>query len=164
MATRSFIGVVVNPQDNGKTIEPNIELFGKEIETYSDVPELHKTVIKDSTKVIRIYHHWDGYPSGLGKTLTEEFNSYEKALNLITFGDASSINGTSAAFYNSCRKGEDWDNTKPRQYDTETEYEVTCDEDYAYLFKDGKWYVKNCWAEKGGAEWQELTEKLINEN
>ena len=158
MATRSFIGVVVNPQDKGKAIEPSLELLGKEIETTLENPELHTTTIDESTEVIRIYHHWDGYPSGVGKTLLEEFNSYEKAINLIAFGDASTINGTNAVFYNSWREGEDWKHTKPRQYTSEQAYEDSCDEDYAYLFKDGKWYVKNCWAEKGGAEWQELTD------
>ena len=159
MATRSFIGVVVNPQDKGKAIEPSLELLGKDIETFLENPEFHTTTIDESTEVIRIYHHWDGYPSGVGKTLLEEFNSYEKAINLIAFGDASTINGTTAVFYNSWRDGEDWKRTKPRQYTSEQSYEDSCDEDYAYLFKDGKWYVKNCWADKSEQDWKELTEE-----
>ena len=158
MATRSFIGVVVNPQDKGKAIEPSLELLGKDIETILENPEFNTTTIDESTEVIRIYHHWDGYPSGVGKTLFEEFNSYEKAINLIAFGDASTINGTRARFYNSWRDGEDWRHTKPRQYTSEQAYEDSCDEDYAYLFKDGKWYVKNCWSDKD-TDWKELTEE-----
>jgi hypothetical protein len=88
----------------------------------------------------------------------EEFNSYEKAINLIAFGDASDICGTNAVFYNSWRDGEDWKITKPRQYTSEQAYEESCDEDYAYLFKDGKWYVKNCWSDED-TDWKELTEK-----
>lgn len=160
MATRSFIGVVVNPQDKGKAIEPSLELLGKDIETILENPEFHTTTIDESTEVIRIYHHWDGYPSGVGKTLLEEFNNYEKAINLIAFGDASTINGTDAVFYNSWREGEDWRHTKPRQYTSEQAYEDSCDEDYAYLFKDGKWYVKKCWADKSEQDWKELTEIL----
>ena len=133
MATRSFIGVVVNPQDNGKTISPSLELLGKDIESFLNEAEFHDTLIEDSTKVIRIYHHWDGYPDGVGKTLLEEFNSYEKAINLMSFGDASDICGTNAVFYNSWREGEDWKHTKPRQYTSEGEYEALADEDYAYL-------------------------------
>ena len=162
MATRSFIGVVVNPQDKGKAIEPSLELLGKEIETTLENPEFHTTTIDESTEVIRIYHHWDGYPSGVGRTLFEEFNSYEKAINLIAFGDASTINGTDAVFYNSWREGEDWKHTKPRQYTSEQAYEDSCDEDYAYLFKDGKWYVKNCWSDED-TDWKELTEELTKE-
>ena len=159
MATRSFIGVVVNPQDNGKTISPSLELLGKDIESHLEKPEFHDTVIEDTTKVIRIYHHWDGYPDGVGLTLLEEFNSYEKAINLIAFGDASSITGTNAVFYNSWRDGEDWKITKPRQYASEQSYEESCDEDYAYLFKDGKWYVKNCWSDED-SDWKAVEEVI----
>jgi hypothetical protein len=159
MATHSFIGVVVNPQDNGKTISPSLELLGKEIFTWLDKPEFHDTVIEETTKVIRIYHHFDGNPDGVGKTLLDEFNSYEKAINLIAFGDASSIIGTNALFYNSWREGEDWKHTKPRQYTSEQAYEESCDEDYAYLFKDGKWYVKNCWSEED-TDWKAVEEVI----
>lgn len=159
MATRSFIGVVVNPQDNGKTISPSLELLGKEIFTWLDKPEFHDTVIGETTKVIRIYHHWDGYPDGVGKTLLNEFNSYEKAINLISFGAASSIIGTNALFYNSWRAGEDWKDTKPIQYTSEQDYDDSCDEDYAYLFKDGKWYVKNSWSGEDG-DWKAVEEVI----
>lgn len=159
MATRSFIGVVVNPQDNGKTISPSLELLGKDIESFLKEAEFHDTVIENSTKVIRIYHHWDGYPDGVGQTLLDEFNSYEKAINLIAFGDASDINGTTAVFYNSWREGEDWKRTKPRQYASEQAYEESCDEDYAYLFKDDKWYVKNCWSDED-TDWKAVEEVI----
>ena len=159
MATRSFIGVVVNSQDNGKTISPSLELLGKDIESFLKEAEFHDTVIEDSTKVIRIYHHWDGYPNGVGKTLLKEFNSYEKAINLIAFGDASTIVGTDATFYNSWREGEDWKITKPRQYTSEQAYEDSCNEDYAYLFKDGKWYVKNCWSDDD-TDWKAVEEAI----
>ena len=46
MATRSFIGVVVNPQDNGKTISPSLELLGKDIESHLAEAEFHDTVIE----------------------------------------------------------------------------------------------------------------------
>jgi hypothetical protein len=150
---------VVNPQDNGKTISPSLELLGKGIESHLEEAEFHDTVIEDSTKVIRIYHHWDGYPDGVGQTLLDEFNSYEKAINLIAFGDASDICGTNAVFYNSWREGEDWKITKPRQYTSEQSYEDSCDEDYAYLFKDGKWYVKNCWSDED-TDWKAVEEAI----
>lgn len=157
MATRAFIGVVVNPQDKGKTIEPNLELLGKAIHTQLiGSPEFHKTKINETTEVICIYHHNDGSPCSLGETLLDEFNSYDKALNLVSFGDASTINGYSATFYNSWREGESWENTKPTQCDSIDEYREMCDEPYTYIFKDEKWYVRE-WNE----DWKEL-EDIIN--
>ena len=117
-------------------------------------------IAKDyGNKIKAIYCHWDGYPDGVGYTLLENFNSYEKAINLIAFGDASDINGTTAVFYNSWREGEDWKHTKPRQYTSEQAYEESCDEDYAYLFKDGKWYVKKCWSDED-SDWKAVEEVI----
>lgn len=161
MATRSFIGVVVNPQDKGKFIEPNIVLLGKGISSDFDEPEFHRTTIENTTEVIRIYHHWDGYPEGVGETLLSEFNTYEKALNLMSFGDASSINGVDATFYNSWRAGEDWDYTKPKQFESVQEFESKSNEEYIYLFKDGKWFVKDYYADD--PEWKELAKVLDHE-
>lgn len=42
---------------------------------------------------LEIYHHWDGYPSGLGEYLNEHYNTYEKVLNLVLIGDVSNIIG-----------------------------------------------------------------------
>ena len=39
--------------------------------------------------VLSVYHHWDGYPSWLGKTLRENFNTTEKVSELIDGGDMS---------------------------------------------------------------------------
>ena len=44
--------------------------------------------LKDKS-VLSAYHHWDGYPEWLGKTLVEHFNSKEKASELIDGGDMS---------------------------------------------------------------------------
>ena len=128
MATRSFIGVVVNPQDKGKFIEPNIVLLGKGISSDFDEPEFHRTTIENTTEVIRIYHHWDGYPEGVGEDLLRDFNSYDKALKLILEGDHS----TPYESYTS--KGEDWVSNRPDQ-----RTEPICYEEYLYVFKDGEW-------------------------
>jgi hypothetical protein len=41
-----------------------------------------------------IYCHWDGYPSGVGKTLQDNYNSAEKVEELINGGFLSSLNNT----------------------------------------------------------------------
>ena len=45
--------------------------------------------LKDGS-ILSVYHHWDGYPEWLGKTLKEQYNSREKASELIDGGDMSS--------------------------------------------------------------------------
>lgn len=40
--------------------------------------------------ILSAYHHWDGYPSWLGRILVTHYNSYEKVANLIDGGDMSS--------------------------------------------------------------------------
>ena len=39
--------------------------------------------------ILSAYHHWDSYPQWLGVKLVENFNSYEKASELIDGGDMS---------------------------------------------------------------------------
>ena len=39
---------------------------------------------------VSVYHHWDGYPQWLGKSLGEQYNSRKLASDLIDGGDMSS--------------------------------------------------------------------------
>ena len=49
------------------------------------------SMVPHNAKFAHIYCHYDGYPSGVGKMLLENYNSYEKAIELIANGDMSSI-------------------------------------------------------------------------
>lgn len=44
--------------------------------------------------ILSAYHHWDSYPQWLGVKLVENFNSYEKASELIDGGDMSACYST----------------------------------------------------------------------
>ena len=33
--------------------------------------------------VVSVYHHWDGYPSGLGKHLVENYPTLQDAIKLV---------------------------------------------------------------------------------
>lgn len=157
MSSAAFIGVVVK-QENGNVIKPNIELLGKEIVTDLKHPLFHITVINETTEVMRIYHHFDGNPKKLGETLLKDFNSYEKAINLMSFGDASNIQLDKAVFYNSWRDGEEWLYTKPKQFNSEQQFESKSAESYIYLFKNGQWLVKSCYGIN--KNWRLLTDVL----
>ena len=44
----------------------------------------------DSGKILSSYHHWDGYPAGLGYTIVAHYlHNKEKLAEAIAFGDAS---------------------------------------------------------------------------
>jgi hypothetical protein len=101
--------------------------------------------------VLEIYHHWDGYPDGVGKTLIKKYNDYNTILNLLLGGDASSINGDNVCQYCAWR-GEDWKSVKPKQFD-----EPVLNEEYLYKFEDGVWYFKDDYENE---DWTNLEEYL----
>ena len=95
--------------------------------------------------VLSVYHHWDGYPSGLGKKLVKDYNSKDKISELIDGGDMSSCMSThnwdmeevpEHVQYYSLR-GED---TPPAHHDTLEDFlSYQCDGEYAYLWRNNQW-------------------------
>lgn len=137
--------------------------------------------IRENGKTRSIYSHWDGYLSGVGKTLLEHYTNKNKVEKLISLGDISSLGESiekpdghtfdtpvegHTIFYHRDRN-EDWENTKPQIF-TKTkslsQYMVDCQndlfsEEYAYIFdcKVNKWKY---WSGKG---WRLLTKKNTSE-
>ena len=92
-----------------------------------------------------VYCHSDGYISGVGKTLLNNYKNYDDVLKLINHGGISSLadNLNDTSFY--CR---DWgrkNEDKPMQYNNEfcMMYDMTGATmiEYLYLFKNNDWYV-----------------------
>ena len=46
-------------------------------------------LLREDGSIINCYHHWDGYPEGLGAKLVAEYNTKEKVAGLIDGGDIS---------------------------------------------------------------------------
>ena len=96
--------------------------------------------------ILSVYHHWDGYPSWLGRILETHYNTREKVADLIDGGDMSTCwadelwgkklpEGKYAPEYYSLR-GED---CPPRLDKNLVEY-VADGEEYAYIFnREGVW-------------------------
>ena len=95
--------------------------------------------------ILSAYHHWDGYPSWLGKTLKAQYNTKEKVAELIDGGDMSACwsdsiwgkqlpKGTYAPEYYSAR-GEDC----PPRYDETREQFLSDGEEYSYIFTSAGW-------------------------
>ncbi len=107
------------------------------------------------------YHHWDGYPAGLGFNLVNNWNTAEKLSPAIALGDAShwaDAIGSKTDFdcrddnyykqnvYYNRDRGEGWDSVKPIVYNTYEVFEkcfqrnTPCGEEYAYVLRlDGTW-------------------------
>ena len=97
-------------------------------------------------KVKSIYVHSDGYISGVGKTLVDNYNTFEKAIKLFDFGDCSSLGDTleDCSFYS-----RDWnreeENNQATTYNNEYLFYNSFKGDifieYIYLFKNDEWTV-----------------------
>lgn len=147
MSTNSDIIVRVRKSDIG-----SIALFdAKKL----DVPEKKwdkdfnsfEKPVEITNEYIGIYCHWDGYLDGVGSALKANFNTYEKALNLVLGGDCSSIGNDGCITRYATREGEEWSYLSPVQSDDPV---LIAGQEYSYLFEDGKWK----WLDDG--EWKEF--------
>ena len=104
--------------------------------------------------ILSVYHHWDGYPEWLGKTLKAQYNTKEKVAELIDGGDMSCCwtkdrwTGKQIAPYVIEQKeskeygpqyysarGEDC----PPRYDETREQFLSDGEEYSYIFTSAGW-------------------------
>jgi len=96
--------------------------------------------------ILSVYHHWDSYPSWLGRILTTHYNTRAKVAELIDGGDMSSCwtdsrwddsaDGTYGPEYYT-QRGED---TPPR-HDADMDDFFSDGEEYSYIFRNGNWYA-----------------------
>ena len=123
-------------------------------------------------KVKSIYVHCDGYPYGIGKILMDNYNSYEKAIKLFDYGDASYLSDTlnECSFYH-----RDWGRKldKARTHRDEWLYMRNmggdCFIEYIYIFKNDEWHVcelKRMDTENGYEDsvWYHSKFELLSEN
>ncbi len=150
MATRSNIAIVLKKEDIGKEMKFDVNKLPSGF-TYDDECIDSVGSVTPTKPVLQIYHHWDGYPEGVGLGLLDGFNDYDSLLNLILGGDTSSILSNTIVQYCASR-GEEWEDVKPQELD-----EPQLQEEYVYKFENGKWYVKDCYGHK---EWTLLEEVL----
>ena len=123
-----------------------------------------------------VYCHWDGYPRYNGKVLLENYSKQEKVEELVNMGSISALREEIGqkhefgddmveldkqgwtTFYRRDRN-EKWENVKWKEFDSLLKMLEYCDNDYTYLFCDGKWYYR-----KWNNNLQELTKDICNED
>jgi hypothetical protein len=99
--------------------------------------------LKDG-KILSVYCHSDGYISGVGKTLINNYNNYDDAVNLMQYGGISSLgdNMNETSFYS-----RDWGRKDEKPYRYNNEYCLIYEMsgatmiEYLYLFKNNEWHV-----------------------
>lgn len=150
MATRSNICLVLNKEDIGKVMKFDETKLPKDVTCSDEFLNMVEEVTLEKP-ILEIYHHWDGYPDGVGKTLLEQYNDYNTILNLLLGGDTSSILRNHVCQYCAWR-GDDWKGVKPRQLD-----EPVLNEKYLYKYEDGVWYFRDDYENE---DWTNLEEYL----
>ena len=107
--------------------------------------------LKDGS-ILSSYHHWDSYPSFLGKVLNNHYNTREKASELIDGGDMScawtkdrwnskgvdkrsKVEEYGPQYYS--QRGEDC----PPRLDKDMEEFFSDGEEYSYIFRNGNWFA-----------------------
>jgi hypothetical protein len=157
MSTRSNIRVILKEEDRNRDMKFDPEMITPKNAWGDDqVDGKWDTVNPGGAEALIIYHHWDGYPEGVGATLVKDYNDYDKVLNLVLGGDCSTINDGYCPY--ATRKREDWDSIQPRAVNANHGME----EEYDYMFKDGKWFVRGGY-DDDLEDWTEL-EGYLNKN
>ncbi len=98
--------------------------------------------------VSQVYCHWDGYLSGVGTQLVEDYSDpFLLVDEVINGGDMSCIGEPYT------NRGEDYEDTKARRFQSFDEYVAECQqEEYDYILRPvagkGVWFVR-CYATEG---------------
>lgn len=152
MATRGTIIIKIKDEDLGKKVKVNPTY----LTTNSNMIKYYETKcfeVELSKKYAEIYQHWDSYPDGLGASLVKYWDTYDKALNLILGGDASSVGDEVMSYVTMENIGKEYKDLQPKFYDECPPVR----EEYQYLFDDGKWYVRGDYKIK---DWMLVSEYL----
>ena len=126
--------------------------------------------------ITSVYCHWDGYPTNNGRILLRAYKTASKVKRLVGLGALSSLHerlytrkphsydkpqkGVVIAYMRD--RGED-SYCAPTSYADEEAWRLGDLEEWAYLFKDGKWYVIDCHCKREDRKIVPLTKDYIAE-
>lgn len=112
--------------------------------------------LKDGS-IVSVYHHWDGYPSGLGKHLANQYVNVDDVRELIDGGDMSTcMTEDGVPEYYADRGDRD---VEPQYSANVSEFfKLTddCTGEYAYVFISGAWTCYDIGNHKYVALYQEV--------
>ena len=86
--------------------------------------------------ILSVYHHWDGYPSWLGRILKTHYNTKAKVSELMDGGDMSAAWGDDKQPEYYSARGE---NCPPSLMKLNEYLDKNNNEEYAYIFRNNEW-------------------------
>ena len=93
---------------------------------------------QNNSSIISIYCHFDGYESGVGKILKNDYTELKDIQNLIRLGNLSSLDGQPVAYHRD--RDESWLNNKPVHDENQNSLTNRCSRiSYIYLWEKGGW-------------------------
>lgn len=137
MGTRGNIAVILKEEDLRKEkLVFNKELIPIKYDLKTFFAATHEPLYitrLNGADRICVYVQFDAYPSGVGKVLMENYETYEKALNLVVGGSVEGL----CIGYQSILESRRTDIALHRFGDVSG-----FNEEYSYLFTDGRWWVR----------------------
>ena len=130
MSTNASVYVRLKEEDRNKVLKFNPNLVHEvDIDRGNVKREIQP---KENTIILGAYVHWDG--DDIIDSLNENFNDYDKALNLVLGGAMSYIAGENVRYYSSWRD-EEYEVYERKENETLKIKFVPC----TYLFENGEW-------------------------
>ena len=122
--------------------------------------------------ILSVYHHFDGYPEGLGVKLVDYYNTYEKASELIDGGNMSNCYSDSK-FNVETGEFTPIADPKPSYYGGDNEEPVLsknfdeftridCWQEYSYVFVKDRWVAYST-EQKFNKDYSKITRVIVKE-
>jgi len=114
-----------------------------------------RIAIKTETGYRSIYCHWDGYPTGVGKTLMDYWNTPERIHALMDLGDLSQLG-------DSIQTAEPYSSRGDYLPAVETKSLSGLEEEYTYVYRPDMccWLVRHWIFKVGSTGYQTVYSKL----
>ena len=122
--------------------------------------------------ILSVYHHFDGYPEGLGIKLVEHYNTYEKVTELIDGGNMSNCYSDSK-FNVETGEFTPIADPKPSYYGGDNEEPVLsknfdeftridCWQEFSYVFVTDRWVAYST-EQKFNKDFSKITRVIVKE-
>ena len=129
-------------------------------------------ILLPDDSILSVYHHFDGYPEGLGVKLKEHYNTYEKASELIDGGNMSNC-WSDSKFDVETGKFTPIANPKPSYYGGDNEEPVLsknfdeftridCWQEFSYVFVTDRWVAYST-EQKFNEDYSKITRVIVKE-